>query len=95
MATLALTPLRIGELDPDLGYEQVLARLLEWVGFRPWHNATGDPAISLPTATSAAGLPIGVMAAAPQGGEATLLELAYEIEGLSAFARIQDRLTGA
>ena len=34
-------------------------RLLEWVAFTPLQNATGDPAISLPLATTAAGLPHG------------------------------------
>ncbi len=90
--TLAAPPLRIGELAPDQTYEDIVARLLEWVTYTPWQNATGDPAVSLPTATSSAGLPVGVMLSAPQGGEATLLELAYEIEALRPFRRIQDCL---
>ncbi|RLV50581.1 amidase [Nocardioides mangrovicus] len=81
----------LGVLDPGQPYETVLARLLEWVAFTPWQNATGEPAISLPTATSADGTPIGVMASAPTGGEATLLGLAFEVEQLAPFRRIQDR----
>jgi amidase len=52
-------------------------------------NATGEPAISLPLAESAAGLPIGMMFAAPIGQEARLLELAYELEDARPWARIQ------
>jgi amidase len=48
-----------------------------------------EPAISLPLAESAAGLPIGMMFAAPIGKEARLLELAYELEDARPWARIQ------
>ena len=61
-------------------YEQVMDRLLDWVAFTPLQNATGDPAISLPLAESAAGLPVGMMLSAVRGQEARLLELAYELE---------------
>jgi amidase len=57
------------------------------VAFTPLQNVTGDPAISLPLAVSACGLPIGMMFSAPIGREATLLELAYELEAASAFRR--------
>ncbi|MGI9155702.1 MAG: amidase family protein, partial [Marmoricola sp.] len=80
----------LGHLKPDRPFEEHFERLLEWVTFTPWQNATGDPAISLPTAMSSAGTPIGVMATTPQGGEATLLELSYEVEAARPFARIQD-----
>ena len=79
----------VGHLDPSAGYEQVMERLLEWVVFTPWQNATGDPAISLPLATTAAGLPQGMMFSAGAGQEALLLELAYELEAAAPFARIQ------
>ena len=61
-------------------------RLLDWVAFTPLQNATGDPAISLPLATTAAGLPQGMMFGAGAGREATLLELAYELEEATALA---------
>jgi amidase len=80
----------LGHLKPDRSFEEHFERLLDWVTFTPWQNATGDPAISLPTAMSAAGTPIGVQVAAGHGGEATLIELAYEIEAARPFARIQD-----
>ncbi len=81
---------RLGHLSPDQPFEDHFERLQEWVTFTPLQNATGDPAISLPTGMSAAGTPIGVHLAALQGREATLIELAYEVEAARPFARIQD-----
>ena len=65
-----------------------MERLRELVAFTPLQNATGDPAISLPLATSANGMPLGMMFAAGAGREATLLELAYELEEARPFPRI-------
>jgi amidase len=89
MPTLADETPRIGHLDPTADYDQVMDRLLEWVAFTPLQNATGDPAISLPLAESAAGLPVGMMLSTTTGGEARLLELAYELEEARPWARIQ------
>ena len=71
-------------------YDTIMERLLDWVAFTPLQNATGDPAISLPLATTAAGLPQGMMFGAGAGREATLLELAYELEEAAPWPRIQD-----
>ncbi|WP_029114810.1 amidase [Mycobacterium sp. URHB0044] len=78
--TLAEEPPRIGHLDPTADYDQIIERLMDWVAFTPLQNVTGDPAISLPLARSASGLPMGMMFSAPLGRDATLLELAYELE---------------
>ena len=78
--TLACETPRLGWLDPMGEYETVMDRLLQWVAYTPWHNATGTPAVSLPLATTAAGLPHGMMLGAAHGQEAMLLELAYELE---------------
>lgn len=88
--TLADVTPRIGHLDPTAPYEQIIDRLVDWVAFTPLQNVTGDPAISLPVGRSAAGLPIGMMFAAPLGQERILLELAYELEDAQSFPRIQD-----
>ena len=88
--TLATETPRIGHLAPTSDYDTIMDRLLEWVAFTPLQNATGDPAISLPLATTAAGLPQGMMFGAASGREATLLELAYELEEARPWARIQD-----
>lgn len=88
--TLAGETPRIGHLDPTADYQQIIDRLVDWVAFTPLQNATGDPAISLPLGESAAGTPVGMMLAAGIGQEARLLELAYELEEASPWARIQD-----
>jgi amidase len=89
--TLGRVTPEIGWLDPGQPFETVMGRLLEWVTFTPLQNATGDPAISLPLAQTQTGLPVGMMLSATRGREALLLELAYELEEASPFARIQDR----
>jgi amidase len=88
--TLSHVTPRIGHLDPTQPYEVVMGRLVDWVGFTPLQNTTGDPAVSLPFATSSEGTPIGVQLAAGMGHEARLLELAYAVEEARPFARIQD-----
>ena len=78
--TLADVTPRIGHLDPTADYQQIIDRLIDWVAFTPLQNATGEPAISLPLAESASGLPVGMMFSAAHGEDARLLELAFELE---------------
>ncbi len=78
--TLAAETPRVGHLRPDQDYEEIMRRLMDWVAFTPLQNATGEPAISLPLATTASGLPQGMMLGAGAGREARLLGLSYELE---------------
>lgn len=80
----------LGRLEPFAPFADYFPRVLDWVGFTPWHNATGEPAIALPTGVTAEGNPTGVMVSGPQGSEATLLEVGHEIEEMLPFRRIQD-----
>lgn len=83
---LLLTPIlghlppELGWLRPDLPFEQAWERLPAFAGFTPLANALGTPAITLPLARSAGGLPIGVQFGAAAGDERSLLELAYALE---------------
>lgn len=86
--TLADETPRIGYLAPT-DYRQVIDRLIDWVSFTPLQNVTGEPAISLPMAQSADGMPVGMMFSADFGQEALLLELAYELEQARPWAKIQ------
>jgi amidase len=88
--TVALETPRVGWLDPMQDYDVVLDRLLQWVAFTPVQNATGAPAISLPLAMTAGGLPQGMMLAAAPGREALLLELAYELEEARPWPLLRD-----
>jgi amidase len=69
-------------------FEQTLYRLIDWAAFSPLQNATGDPAISLPLAVSASGMPVGMMLAATRGREARLLELAFELEEAKPWSKV-------
>ena len=89
MPTLADETPPVGYLAPT-DYQQVIDRLIDWVAFTPLQNVTGEPAISLPLAQSADGMPVGMMLSADLGQEALLLELAYELEEARPWARIQD-----
>jgi amidase len=89
MPTLADPPPPIGYLDPTAEYHQIIDRLIDWVAFTPLQNVTGEPAISLPLAESADGLPIGMMFSAGLGRDATLLQLAYELEEARPFRTLQ------
>ncbi|MEZ0357632.1 amidase [Mycobacterium sp. SA01] len=88
MPTLAEETPRIGHLDPTADFQQIMDRLIDWVAFTPLQNATGEPAISLPLAQSASGMPVGMMLAGPLGHERRLLELAYELEAAQPWPRI-------
>jgi amidase len=59
------------------------ASLLASVAFAPFTgawNAAGLPALTLPVARSADGLPVGVQLAGPPGSEGRLLDLARLVE---------------
>jgi len=86
--TLADATPRVGYLAPT-DYQQVIDRLMEWVAYTPLQNVTGEPAISLPLAQSADGMPVGMMLSADLGQESLLLELAYELEEARPWPRIQ------
>jgi amidase len=88
--TLACETPEVGWLDPMQDYDTVLDRLLQWVAYTPLQNASGAPAISLPLATTAAGLPHGMMFAAGHGREGLLLELGYELEQAQPWPLLRD-----
>ncbi len=82
---------RLGYLDPAAEAQQIMDRGIYWNAFAPLQNITGEPAISLPLAETASGMPVGMMFSADLGREARLLELAYELEEAHPWARIQAR----
>ncbi len=75
----------IGFMSPELPFDVAFERQKNHFPFTPIQNASGDPAISLPMGISSSGLPLGVQFAAAQGGEAALLQLAYELEAAGTF----------
>ena len=87
--TLAHRVPEIGFLAPDGDFDEVLARLVDYVAFTPANNTNGTPAVSLPLGQTSDGLPLGLHFSADHGDERTLLELSYELEAAKPFARIQ------
>lgn len=79
--TMAMLPPKIGEMDmmgsEDGRYIDILYRM---IAFTALFNDTGHPAISVPVAKSASGLPVGMQCVAPHGGEGLLLQLARQLE---------------
>ena len=78
--TLAMPPVPIGWQEEVEGPIEQLLRNTEFTPFTAVANLTGQPAMSLPLHWSDAGLPIGVQAIGPPGGDALLLSLAAELE---------------
>lgn len=87
---LAHTTPELGYLNPNVPFEELFDRLINYASFTPVNNATGSPAISLPMGMSSDGLPIGVQFGAAHGDERTLLEVAYALEDVKGWPRIQD-----
>ena len=94
--TLAAPPPRLGMIDMDTEdlkrYMEVTSR---YTAFTQLLNVTGQPAISLPLGRSSEGLPIGVQLAASQGGEATLLRLAAQLERARPWPGLAPGIEGA
>jgi amidase len=89
--TVAHETPRLGHLDPTADLEQIIDRVGNWAPYTLLQNVTGEPAISLPLAESASGMPVGMMLSADVGREARLLELAFELEEARPWTRIQSR----
>ena len=79
--TLCSPPLRIGEINSmskDLSHIGPILR--RYMPGTSMFNMSGQPAMSVPLAWNAAGLPLGMMFAARLGDEATLFRLAAQLE---------------
>jgi Asp-tRNA(Asn)/Glu-tRNA(Gln) amidotransferase A subunit family amidase len=78
--TIARVSLPLGEVRMDGTLEAFQEQLAPMVAFTSVCNATGVPAMSMPLAWSAGGLPIGLHFVARYGAEETLLSLAAQLE---------------
>jgi len=93
---IILTPTMAG-MTPRVGATDLLTisdnpSVLDWFGslwrnfaFTPLANLCGVPAVSMPMARHANGLPLGIQAMAAQGGDGLLLQLAAQIERSGAW----------
>ena len=83
---LSSPPPLLGYVGPDVPFDTLIARLIEYVGYTTLHNVAGAPAMSVPLHWTAAGLPVGTMFAARAGQEALLFQLAYQLEAAQPWA---------
>jgi amidase len=91
--TAAEPPPPLGSFDPPPGFPLgALHRAAEFSPYTPPWNATGQPAISLPTYRNAAGLPIGVQLVAGFGREDLLIRLAAQVEAARPFVHPATRV---
>lgn len=78
--TLAAPPVPLGFFRDDADPAAEFEAMKRWTPFTAPYNVTGQPAISLPLHWSDEGLPIGVMLVGRPADEATLLQLAAQLE---------------
>lgn len=81
--TMASLPVEIGFLNannPSLDAKQWTEQIFTYAPFTNLFNTTGQPAISLPLKMSRNGLPIGMQFTGRFADEATLLQLATQLE---------------
>ncbi len=72
-------PIRVGEWA-DLSPEETLQKVIHWVAPCPPFNASGQPAITIPTGFDSNGLPVSVQLVGRPAAEATLIAIAAQLE---------------
>ena len=97
--TLAVPPFPLGTLSLDRPFEDYVATISRVSPFTALFNMTGQPAMSVPLhwtsglgdglGDTPAGLPVGVMFAARFGDEATLFQLAGQLERAKPWANLR------
>lgn len=79
-SVLGEPPLPTGTITPRMSWEEGLQKLLSYVAFTPICNTAGLPGMSVPLSWNLDGLPIGSHFIGRYGGEATLFQLAAQLE---------------
>ncbi|HLP89057.1 MAG TPA: amidase [Nostocaceae cyanobacterium] len=82
------SPIRVGEWA-NLSPEETFHKIIHWVAPCPVANATGLPAIAIPTGFDSNGLPIAVQLVGKPAAESTLISLAAQLEAANPW--IQQR----
>jgi amidase len=86
MPVLTSPPVPLGFVTGDVPFEELAARLTDYVGYTPLHNVAGGASMSVPLYWTEAGLPVGSQICARMGQEKLLFELAYQLEAARPWA---------
>lgn len=86
LPTYLQPPIKVGQWA-DLTPAETLNKIINWISPCPPFNASGQPAIAIPTGFTNDGLPIGVQLIGKPAAETTLLNLAYEIEQIKDWTK--------
>lgn len=91
---LADPPIELGQINltPDADFGAWAQKIAAYSPFAQLANLTGQPAMSVPLGQSVSGLPIGAMFMARYGDEATLFQLAGQLEKAAPWADKRPRL---
>jgi amidase len=74
--------IKVGEWK-SLRSPQILKRVIDWVAPCPPFNASGQPALALPTGFAPSGVPVGVQLVGRPAAEATLFALASQLDAVA------------
>lgn len=77
---LGSPPVRVGEVDAEGDFDELVDRLYRYVAYTPVANVGGNPAMSVPLHWNRDGLPIGVQFTAPFAADGQLFRLAAQLE---------------
>ncbi|WP_446684550.1 amidase [Cyanobacterium sp. HL-69] len=86
LPTYLQPPIKVGEWA-SLSSEVTLDHIINWIAPCPPFNATGQPAIALPTGFTDSGLPIGIQIVGKPKDETTILQLAYQLEQIKQWQK--------
>jgi amidase len=91
LPTYLRPPIKVGEWA-ELSPEETLSKIIDWINPCPPFNATGQPAIAIPTGFTDSGLPIGVQLVGKPADEVTILQLAYQLEQIKQWQKLYPQL---
>ncbi|MFN4850743.1 amidase family protein, partial [Microcystis sp.] len=77
-------PPGIGEWE-NLPPEETINKMISWIAPSPIANASGLPAIALPTGVDSQGLPVAIQLVGKPADEITLLGLSAQLEAANPF----------
>ena len=83
---LSEAPPPLGFVGPEVPFDTLIGRLVQYVGYTTYHNLAGAPAMSVPLSWTPGGLPVGSQFAARVGHEGLLFQLAYQLEAAQPWA---------